>query len=456
MELTRARLLALLGAAALLAPAPSLARDAKPEFKVGVARADITPAKSIWMSGYASRKKPSESVTTKLWAKALAIEDAKGRRVVIVTTDLIGLPRVITDEVSARAGRDWKLDRSQLLFNSSHTHTGPVVRPNLSTMYDLNAEQQAVLAEYARSVVEALHTIIGASIADLAPASLAYAQGTATFAANRRQFGRSGAPRLGLNERGPIDHSVPVLEVRAGDALKAVLFGYTCHNTTLTGDDYAIDGDYAGYAQSELERRFPGVTALFLLLCGGDQNPNPRGKREHAEQHGKALADAVAQAAGRTPIRGRIKSALQLTDLAFKFHTREQFEAETKDPNQFKVRRAKEMIERYDAGRPLRTTPYPVQALRFGKDLTILALGGEVVIDYQLRAKREFSRERLIVAGYSNDVMCYIPSLRVLKEGGYEADTSMIYYGMPGPFDEDVEDRVFAAIRRVMKRVGAN
>jgi neutral ceramidase len=96
----------------------------------------------------------------------------------------------------------------------------------------------------------------------------------------------------------------------------------------------------------------------------------------------------------------------------------------------------------------------PVQAVRLGRDLTIIALGGEVVVDYSLRAKKEFGAgTNLIVAGYSNDVMCYIPSRRILKEGGYEAVDSMIYYGQPGPFAEDVEDRVFASIRRVLRRV---
>jgi hypothetical protein len=111
------------------------------------------------------------------------------------------------------------------------------------------------------------------------------------------------------------------------------------------------------------------------------------------------------------------------------------------------------MLKTYDDRLLVHRTPYPVQAIRFDRDLTLLALGGEVVVDYDVRAKREFSGTNLVVAGYSNDVMCYIPSQRVLKEGGYEAVDSMIYYGQPGPFAPDVEERVFAAIHRVMKRV---
>lgn len=111
------------------------------------------------------------------------------------------------------------------------------------------------------------------------------------------------------------------------------------------------------------------------------------------------------------------------------------------------------MLEAYNRGWTPDHLVYPVQVVRLGHDLTFLALGGEVVVDYSLRAKREFAGENLYVAGYSSEVMCYIPSLRVLKEGGYEPDESMIYYGFPGPFDNGVEERIFTAIREVMKKV---
>ena len=111
------------------------------------------------------------------------------------------------------------------------------------------------------------------------------------------------------------------------------------------------------------------------------------------------------------------------------------------------------MLATYDQGRPIRRYSYPVQAIAFGKDLTLLALGGEVVVDYALRIKKEYGAKGLIVAGYSNDVMSYIPSVRVLKEGGYEAVDSMLYYGLPGPYNDDVEDTIMRTVAHVMKRV---
>ena len=428
------------------------------DFKAGVGRLKITPEGPIWMSGYAARKHPSEGVVCDLWAKALAIQDAKGSRVVIVATDVIGLPRAISDLVAARVQKEYGLERARLVLNSSHTHTGPVLRGNLETMFDLTEPDRQRIRQYSQKLSDDLVAVVGAALGDLQPAQLSYGHGRASFAINRRELTPKGM-RIGLNPNGPTDPDVPVLRVTAPDGrLRAVLFGYACHNTTLGGDYYQITGDYAGFAQMEVEKAHPGATAMFLELCGADQNPNPRGKLELAQQHGQALGAEVNRvlAGGLKRVRGPIRAAFQVTELAFAPHTRETFEQRLKDSNPYIVSNARSMLKAYDEGRPVRRTPYPVQAVRFGKDLTLVALGGEVVVDYVLRAKRDFNaaREPLIVAGYSNDVMCYIPSVRVLKEGGYEAVDSMYYYDQPGPLAEDVEERVFTAIRNVLKRVG--
>jgi hypothetical protein len=438
-------LFALSGAVALAAPG----------LRAGLARIDITPAEPVWMSGYASRTKPSESVLQRLWAKALALEDSSGGKVVLVTTDLIGLPRVVSDEVCAAVQQRHGLDRARIVLNSSHTHSGPVVRPNLATMYDLKPAEQAAVDRYTRALVANLISVIGAALGDLAPARLEAGAGTAAFAVNRRQHTPQGV-RLGVNPDGPIDHSVPVLKVSAPDGrLRAVLFGYACHNTTLGGDRYEINGDYAGFAQAEFERAHPGASALFLMLCGGDQNPNPRGTVAHAEEYGRQLAAAVSAALkGKlNPVEGRVKAAFRTVNLPLAPHTREQFERDLQDTNVYKVRRAKAMLELYAQRREPRQVVYPVQAVRFARGFTLIALGGEVVVDYALWAKREFPREPLVVAGYSNDVMCYIPNARILKEGGYEPVDSQIYYGMPGPFHEEVEERMKDAMRDILRRV---
>jgi len=427
------------------------------DFKAGVGRILITPEKPIYMSGYAGRDHPSEGAIHDLWAKALAVEDRKGARVVVVTSDLIGLPRGVSEVVAARIQKEYGIDRPHLVLNSSHTHTGPLVQHNLEILFDLSPTDSQVVAEYSAALINKLVAVVGAALKDLAPADLSFGNGRATFAINRRENTANGV-KIGENPKGPTDPDVPVLKVTAPDGtLRAVLFGYACHNTTLTGQFYKLSGDYAGFAQIAVEKTHPGATAMFVMLCGADQNPNPRSTIELAEEHGASLAAEVNRVLGEKlqRVRGPLRAAFQIVDLTFAPQTRETFESRLTESNIYRVRHAKAMLKLSDDRSPLlRRYPYPVQAIQFGKDLTFAALGGEVVVDYVLRIKREFGGHGIIVAGYSNDVMSYIPSLRVLKEGGYEANDSMIYYGLPGPYDAAVEDSVMKTVHQVLKRVG--
>ncbi|HNQ87787.1 MAG TPA: neutral/alkaline non-lysosomal ceramidase N-terminal domain-containing protein [Verrucomicrobiota bacterium] len=450
MKLIPALLILLATALVILEPAQAASFDA------GVARACITPPMPFWLTGYAARTNPAPKVRSDLWAKALALRDARGQRAVIVTTDIIGLPAELSDAVARRLEEEHGLRRSDALFNSSHTHAGPVVWPNLKVMFDLDPSEQARALDYTRQLTRTLVEVAGRALDQLRPARLAAGVGSAGFAMNRRQPVGS-AVRIGENPVGPVDHSVPVIEVTTPDGgLLAVLFGYACHNTTLGGNFYEIDGDYAGAAQREIEKAHPGATAMFLMLCGGDQNPRPRGTYDHVTSHGHQLAAAVERVLGGTltPLPPRLRSAWHAATLEFAPHDRARFETEAAGTHVFQQRRARLMLEAYDRGQPIRTLEYPVQALRLGDTFTLLALGGEVCIDYVHRARHQYPGEMLAVAGYCNDVSCYIPSRRVLDEGGYEPADSMIYYAQPGPLRDTVEETVFGAIDRVLAQVG--
>jgi hypothetical protein len=246
-----------------------------------------------------------------------------------------------------------------------------------------------------------------------------------------------------------------VLRVISSDGKPlAIVFGYACHNTVLTSEFYEVSGDYAGYAQLALEKMYPGSTAMFMTLCAGDQRANPRSKRELAQQHGATLAKAVAEAPQGKQSAGPLQYAYEVTTLPFQAHSREVYLAESQSSDQFLARRGRLMLQAMDAKKPVISTPYPVQAVRFGDGPAWVALGGEVVIDYQLRLKSEFGPDRLVVLGYSNDVMSYIPSRRVQREGGYEAGDSMMYFSQPGWFTEEVEEIVLGTARRVLASIG--
>lgn len=418
------------------------------EFRAGVGRAAITPdTQPVWLAGYAARSLPSTGMIHHVWAKALVLEDGAGHRAALITADVIGLSREITTVVSRRLNEKYGLDRTNLFFNSSHTHSGPVIWPKLSVCYEFSQTNLQQVVAQNRALTDRLVEAVDQAMTNLAPARLSAGFGEAGFAANRRK--RAVAP---------VDHAVPVIRVAAPDgAVRAVLFNYACHCTTLTAENLLINGDYAGFAALDLEAAFPGATALFVQGCAADQNPDPRHTAELARRHGAELAAAVKSVmAGRMrDLRGPFRTALDETRLTFRPVDIEVFRKELLGKDVYRFRRAKKVLETYNAGNPVGSIPYVVQALRFGDGPSLLFLSGEVVVDYALRAKRECPQESLIVAGYSSEVLCYVPSLRVLREGGYEGDESMIYYGHPGPFDETVEETVFAAIRKVMKAVDA-
>jgi len=445
----------------LLILAHSVPAQDAPAWKAGAAKVIITPAEPLWMSGYSARTKPAVGKLTELWAKALALEDPSGQRAVLLTMDLVGIDRKLSQAVCAAVMKRFHLPRSAVVLSVSHTHTGPVVGGNLAGMYFLDERQQKLVNDYAGQLQDKLMAVTGTALERLAPAAMSWQIGKATFAVNRRNNKEPDVPRLReLGQlKGPVDHDVPVLAVRDREGhLQAVIFGYACHATVLPF--YKWSGDYPGFAQLYLEKAHPGIVALFWAGCGGDQNPLPRRSDARADAYGQELAKAVSAVlrAPMTAVRGNLASAYSEVDLPFaELPTRERLAEEMLFKDRYIASRAKLLLERLQHEGTLRASyPYPVQTWRLGPDLMWIFLGGETVVDYALRLKKEIGPGKTWVAGYANDVMAYIPSLRVLKEGGYEGGGAMVYYGQPGVWSPRVEELIVAAVHgQVRKLKGA-
>ena len=229
-------------------------------WKAGTAKADITPKKPIWMAGYGGRTKPSEGTLHPLWAKALALEDAKGNRAVIIGTDTLGMTASIYANLKARLAKEHKLQPEQIMLNASHTHTGPVLRGGLYDIYPLNAAHIKRIEEYSARLENEIVRITGEALKNLEPVTLKHGIGITRFGVNRRENKPySDVPKLIAAQalKGPIDHDVPVLAVYKGLELKAVVFGYACHSTTLGIQKFS--GDYSGFTQIALEKSHPGA-----------------------------------------------------------------------------------------------------------------------------------------------------------------------------------------------------
>jgi neutral ceramidase len=421
-------------------------------WKAGVAAVDITPEGPIWMAGYANRKKPSEGVSQKLFAKALALEDAWGSRIVFITLDLIGVPRSTRDAVERHAQARHGLRPESLLLNASHTHSGPAPYPR-------GVSDPAFVDRangYATVLEEKILRVVGDALGSMAPATLHYTRARAGFAMNRRV--RVGNEiRNSPNPDGPVDHDVPVLRVTGADrTMRALLFGYACHNT-VTGF-YTINGDYAGYAQAYLEEARPGVTAMFLMGAGGDQNPYPRSvSLEQSAQHGRTLANAVEAAlmvVNQRAVRGPLRSALGFAELDYADTSRSDLERRASSRNATEKSRAEQLLKELEKGPLPKSYPCPVQVVQFGTDVTLVAIGGETTVDYSLRLKRELAGEgaAVWVAGYSNDSFGYLGSRRVIVEGGYEGYSANLNRH-PGPWATTAEERVITMVYELTRSI---
>ena len=423
-------------------------------WKAGTAKADITPKKPIWMAGYGGRTKPSEGTLHPLWAKALALEDAKGNRAVIIGTDTLGMTASIYANLKARLAKEHKLQPEQIMLNASHTHTGPVLRGGLYDIYPLNAAHIKRIEEYSARLENEIVRITGEALKNLEPVTLKHGIGITRFGVNRRENKPySDVPKLIAAQalKGPIDHDVPVLAVYKGLELKSVVFGYACHSTTLGIQKFS--GDYSGFTQIALEKSHPGTLALFSAGCGADINPLPRRVVHLAERYGNMLAAAVEETLLQKmqPLEPRLTTRIKTIPLEYgALPEPAALAAAAKNQTNYRGRWAARMLKLQADDDVPKTYPYPIQCWRVG-DLLWLTMGGEVVVDFSLNFKKQYG-PRTWVTSYCNDVMAYIPTFRVLQEGGYEGQSSMAVYGLPADrWKENVEDLVTEGINQLVR-----
>ena len=411
----------------------------------------------MWMAGYAARTKPAIGKLTELWAKVLMLEDGSGNQAVLVTLDLVGIDRDLSNAIREPLIKEWGFESAQIVVCSSHTHSGPVLWKNLRPLHYLLVDetQQQFIRDYTNSLAPKIVTAAREARAALAPAELSWGSGNTDFAVNRENpEANVPAQRAEGAIVGPSDHEVPVLAVRRPDGtLAAVVFGYACHSTVL--DSYRWCGDYPGFAQLELEAAHPDCVALFWAGCGADQNPIPRRSVALARHYGKRLATAVDKILLTTemePVAPLLST--QLEDVPIPFESlpdRQQLQKDAQSDNRYTAARAKMLLDQIGENGELdKAYPFPVGAWKLGSEIDFVFLGGETVIDYAIRLKKELRGTRTWVASYSNDVMAYIPSERVRNEGGYEGRDAMVYYGLPANWDAGLEERIIDGVKRVL------
>ena len=403
--------------------------DRSPEWKVGIATVDITPdgTAAHALAGFSARDGPMDGVTDDIHAKAVAFEDATGRRLVVLSFELIFVLPSQREWLVDRCEERWGVEPEALLINPTHTHYAPSYRTRPEDLDEGADESTRIEAAYRERIDEAFLSVIDGAIADLEPADLHHSRGRCAIAMSRRRPSEDGFD-FKPHADGPVDHDVPVLTVRAGGKLKGILFGYACHPTSVNVYN-EVFGDWPGAAMRSLEEAHPDATALFLIGCAGDQKAYPQGSVELARQHGRTMANAVEAAleTEQRPVRGPLRVVAEDVTLDME-----------------------EPIEDDGTRTGTRVTHrnYPVQAVGFGSDLTLLSLSGEVVAGYANRLKADLAGP-LWVSAYANSVG-YVPTARVLSEGGYEARQSHA----AGRYAASTEERILGGARALAERVG--
>lgn len=433
---------------------PAFSQDANFEWKAGVAKMDITPNHPLWLAGYGGRTAPSEGTLHPIWVKALAMEDAQGEQSVLITSDLLGWPKALSDDIRAAVQRKYGLSKAQIILNSSHTHTGPVLQDALFDIYPLDDAERKKIKKYSAGLSDRVVDLIGQSLADMESVRIYAENGVARFQVNRRNNEESTQARI-TDLNGPNDYAVPVIKVEKSDqSLMAVVFGYACHPTVLGINQWS--GDYPGFAQLELEKDHPGMQAMFFQGAGADQNPIPRRTIPLARQYGRTLAAAVDRVLEEDmkPLASSLKTAYTEVSLDLNMPPSiEELTHHCEVSSSYQKRWGERMLKDAQDGKEFRTSyPYPLQVWEMG-DQRIFALGGELLVGYAIQLKEIFGYDSFVM-GYSNDVMSYIPTARVLHEGGYEGASAQVVYGLPAKWSFNIESTIIHGMVELAKTIG--
>jgi len=386
--------------------------------KVGIASADITPDGPVWMRGFAARKKPSEGVYRKLTATCVVLDNG-ATRLGFVVFDLCAIQEKQLDDLRAAAEKAG-IPPQHVMTNCSHSHYGPHLGHKKN-------------AEYSAEFKKRTDPLFEAAVADLQPAVLDYMVGSCTMAVNRRQYDAEGkAMGMRPEPRKPIDPDVPVLRVLSADGkVRAVLFGYACHPTTVNALHYKVGTDYPGFARDWIAAAYPGCTPVFLQGCGGDIKPRyTLPQKSGYGRFGHVLLDQLEIVAELGHELGRaVVTAVIVPPEPVPATRPTKLEDAIQSPVHLAGIVEKVSVPNKKAGRPPHTIY--MGAWRIG-DVYIFGSQCEVCCGIGLRIKRELAGMRVWTNGYTHWGGGYIPDAELYPEGGYEVKVSSVAPGTDG------------------------
>ncbi len=433
-------------------------------YLAGSAVRDVSPPTGYRLQGHDARRKRSNAIHDPLMLKALSLSDGR-QRVYVITSDLVSFPQTFACEVKKAIHKELGIRPEQVMLTAAHVHTGPFMSASSPE------DKQQLIPDYLSNVKNKIIAAIREATEKEEPVTLRWGRSETDIGIVNRRLPTPYGVEMLPNPDGPVDHEVLVLTALNRENLpRAILFNYACHPTTLAMDIAQISADFPGAAQSALEKKHPGATAMFINGCCGDVRPNlvennrfKGGSFEDVERMGGVLAQSVSQTlenARPVPegaVEGRQETVRLPLDQALlpdtPAHLEQAAARHLRQPkrdesasgawytpavepavNAWKA----EMLARLQRGeKPCATVPMDIQALIVG-DVKIVGLGGEIMVEIGLRIKAA-GGPGIMVGSCANGVAGYIPTAAALNEGGYEAK-SFLSRKYPAPYDYSMEE----------------
>jgi len=425
---------------------------AKQNLRAGAAKVDITPPIGSFLSGYAKRTKPSQTIDDPLFSKALVLDDGR-MRLAIITNDLIWVPADLVAKVRSLIQKWTRIPENNIFISASHTHFGPVMAKRSEWAWG-DADEA-----YVATIIRKMATAAKLASDGLQPARIGFGKGEAHgISYNRRTIRPDGKavmswslPPPESNLRfGPIDPEVGVLRIedkKGGNV--ASLINFACHPVSSTERFYAISADYPGETMKLIQAAERGVS-LFALGCAGNINPIMRGagaKRKVGFSLG-AEALKVLQWID-TSERARLKARRRKISLPLKrFPSVERARREVEHLEKMKkkarrrdrrstgglsdiesrlssARRALRQAERFAGKRQVESE---IMGLSFG-DIYVIGLPGEIFVEIGQRIKKRSGLEKLLLVSLANDAIGYVPVRKAYSQGGYEPSVTHLRRG---------------------------
>ncbi len=424
-------------------------------WQVGFGKADITPTEPLRLSGYAVRNKPFEGIQDPLATRAMVLRQSsqpETASLVLVSLDSIAVTSAMTLEIATWLDGRYQVPRSQLVLSSSHSHAAPHLYAGLNNLFreELTETEVAGAKRYTEFVVAQIKQAIEQAFDSRKEAEISIGVGKASFAIQRRLIEDGKWKNFGEVADGSVDRAVRVLGCRDGSGkLIGAAYMYACHCTTLGPDFNKVSGDWAGLSASRLEEINSGAIFLPMIGCGADANPTPRNGYDFAVRHAAEMVDVVS-----ATLKGSLTAITEApvahfghAGLAPEIPSQADLDRTAAQPANVNEKRWAEHMKHIKAtrGRLPETVPMPIHTWQFGKQLTWVFLGGEVVSEYQAAIAASVGQVTGVghdtwVAAYCDDVFAYVASERMRAEGGYEVDYSMIYYMQPGRWQAGTQD----------------